>query len=605
MVAIASYINPTGSKGAWDRLIGYPNNKMPILCANVVNGPGAKPADEDWQDVINRAAGSGKIVLGYVRTGYLGLSDDHYTTRLGSTNLADWAAQIQEDVDAWYDIYGSSIGGIFFDEGWPGCGSSSTSSEYHDLYKWINDYTKRNHPGAYTVLNPGSPCDECFKDTMDTLLTFELSYTAYKSSYTPNKWNATDARKLWHIVYNVPRSAINEVATLARQRGAGFLQITDEDMPNPYDILPDDDYMQAQLLQASGGTVKTDPASTWPAGEAVGSVGSLNVGFFDYSSANMIWSGVTGAFGYNIYVNGRLGASVPGKMTSITIGGLQPGSSNSVYVKAIGGGGVEGGQSPTASVSTTALPDGKSVSNPSYTVSGGSSTYQADVLIPYAFVRLFIWDLVDCKLESHPAWPINFGDKGHYVCTQYMVEGTKLYKYTGVILPGQNAPFTFTKVADITRTISGYTYKWTLPYGSDTFDASRYLVQGQGYNPSINLIQPGTEAYDCKGSSGCGPGLTPACVAAAANISRSDTYHYTNLGGADQTGVCAPSVDNGGYGCGIFVQSFNGAQCILTGNQLYSGYEQIREFGSCDTCGSYHRPDGCLITINYVTGCYP
>jgi hypothetical protein len=51
------------------------------------------------------------------------------------------------------------------------------------------------------------------------------------------------------------------------------------------------------------------------------------------------------------------------------------------------------------------------------------------------------------------------------------------------------------------------------------------------------------------------------------------------------------------------VQSFNGARCVLTGNQLWSGLQQIREFAGCDTCGSYKRPDGCLVTVNYVTGC--
>lgn len=52
-----------------------------------------------------------------MRTGYLGVSQQQFTTRLGSTNLADWTAQIERDVDMWYDLYGSSIGGIFFDAG--------------------------------------------------------------------------------------------------------------------------------------------------------------------------------------------------------------------------------------------------------------------------------------------------------------------------------------------------------------------------------------------------------------------------------------------------------------------------------------------------------
>ncbi|KAL4956629.1 hypothetical protein BDW69DRAFT_181406 [Aspergillus filifer] len=42
---------------------------------------------------------------------------------------------------------------------------------------------------------------------MDTLLTFELSYDAYINSYTSNDWTPKDLQKLWHIVYDVPKSA--------------------------------------------------------------------------------------------------------------------------------------------------------------------------------------------------------------------------------------------------------------------------------------------------------------------------------------------------------------------------------------------------------------
>jgi hypothetical protein len=38
-------------------------------------------------------------VLGYVRTGYLGVSQQAFTTRLGSGALADWTAQIEQDVN--------------------------------------------------------------------------------------------------------------------------------------------------------------------------------------------------------------------------------------------------------------------------------------------------------------------------------------------------------------------------------------------------------------------------------------------------------------------------------------------------------------------------
>ncbi|KAJ3542677.1 hypothetical protein NM208_g3972 [Fusarium decemcellulare] len=196
-IAVASYISPLADPETWNWLNSYPKSKVPILVANVVNGPDVE-VNEPWKKVIDRAAASGKIVIGYVRTGYLG---------------------IQRDVDMWYELYGSSMGGIFFDEGWPECGPDNI---YAKFYKYINDYTKRAHPGALTVLNPGSPMAHCFEDTMDTLLTFEWGYAEYYNKYTPNDWTPKDPRKLWHIIYDVPESAIGAVAKLARDRGAGY-----------------------------------------------------------------------------------------------------------------------------------------------------------------------------------------------------------------------------------------------------------------------------------------------------------------------------------------------------------------------------------------------
>jgi len=72
-----------------------------MLVANVVNGPDST-VNKDWEKIIKQVSGQGKRVLGYVRTGYLGVSYQGYKTRLGSTDLADWASQIETDVDLWY-----------------------------------------------------------------------------------------------------------------------------------------------------------------------------------------------------------------------------------------------------------------------------------------------------------------------------------------------------------------------------------------------------------------------------------------------------------------------------------------------------------------------
>ncbi|KAJ5475502.1 hypothetical protein N7539_007789 [Penicillium diatomitis] len=557
-VAVASYINPLADPSAWNRLVGYSPKKMPILVANVMNGPDSA-VDSDWTDVITRAAGSGKTVLGYVRTGYLGVSQQKFVTRLGSGDLADWTAQIEEDVDMWYSLYGDKIGGIFFDEGWPECGANN---EYVNLYKYINAYTKRAHPGALTILNP-----------------------------------AKDPRKLWHIVYNVPESAISEVIKLSQERGAGFIQLTDDTLPNPYDNLPSDSYVQSMLDAVDGGSLKNAEAAGWGSGPAGGPTGGLSVIKTDYSLAKLSWTAASNALGYHIYAGDNVVASIPGSMTSVTIGGLQPGTSTQFHVRAVGGNGDMGFSTQRVTASTSSLPNGKTVANYHSVPKMGSTKIQADILVPFAFIRLYIWDSVGCDFDVDPGWSVNF-KVDEYVCTKYMVEGTTLYKYSGVLPKGSTAPpWSWSVVGDVPLTISGYTYTWDLPIGTQTIDTSKFVVQAQGYNPLIDAYEPSPEEYDCKGSSMCStPDFLKWCDHAVNYLQRNDQKYYGTYD-SQLTGNCWGDQTRG---CGVFIQGNN---CSISGNDLWNDYQNIRNVGGCKKCGSFHRPDGCLVTINYVYTC--
>ncbi|KAH6843424.1 hypothetical protein B0I37DRAFT_418525 [Chaetomium sp. MPI-CAGE-AT-0009] len=108
------------------------------------------------------------------------------------------------------------------------------------------------------------------------------------------------------------------------------------------------------------------------------------------------------------------------------------------------------------------------------------------------------------------------------------------------------------------------------------------------------------DSYDCKGSSMRSSLQVRACDDAVNNkIIRNDAVNYGAPGsGRPQTGACSSIF--GGYGCGVFIQGKS--HCARTGNQIWHDYQDIRK-NKCGKCGTKHWGDGCMTTINYVSGC--
>jgi len=494
-MALATYIDPGANPDVWDRLIAFPSDKVSILVANVVNGPDSS-INAGWKDVLPRATASGKTVLGYVRTGYLGVSFQKFTTRLGSSKTADWVAQIQEDVDQWYKLYPDQIGGIFFDEAWNVCGEDNVNAK---LYEFITQSTKRKYPGAFTVLNPGSPMPQCFEYSADTLLTYESDYETYTGpNFVGNTWTPKDPRKIWHIIHTVPAGEAAAVAKLALSRGVGMVEITDDVMPNPYDTLSSDSYMQTLMGAMEGGTPLNEGVYNWPAAsDNTGNVVTpfLNLLEFDYSSATFVWTVQKGdrAIGYRIYQDQELALELPPSSDSVTVGGLEPDTLYRFQIASMFQDGSSAPKSQTVLVHTKPLPgSGHTVSSSSVSTSGGQTVYKARILVPYAFVRVFIFD-GDCHLfpecltcPTHFGWPINY-DKWSSVCNQYMIEGGTLYSYSGKQdAKSGNMPWSWKWEAEVKIVQDGYDWTWTVPIGSSAIDVNKYLIQVQGYGPRAN-----------------------------------------------------------------------------------------------------------------------
>lgn len=491
-IALFTNIDPDADPDAWHRLIAYDSNKISVLIADPQSSGSDSEVDLNLRSLINTVKSSGKRIIGYVDTGYLGASEQLLTTRLGSVYPADWVAQIERDVDKWYRLYGSGIGGIFFDQAQgDDCGPDN---RYSDLYAYINAYTKRRYPGAYTVLHTGLNTSQCYENTMDTLLTFTDSYDIYTSSYTPLDWTPADPRKIWHIIDSVPASAVGSVVDLAGQRGAGLVEVTDDTPANPYDTLPDDAYMQDFMNSVQGGSAPVTDAPASADGPAADAPESLAVTSYGYSSVSLFWNASANAVGYNVYLNGWQVASLPSYMTRVTVGDITPGlSALSFSVKAIGGGNVESEGSTAVSVSTLSLPGGRPIINAHAEAQDGFTTYTADILVGYSSVRVFVtyWDWSGtCDFQNDPAWPMYYNTSGCY-CAVAMIRNGNLYRYNGTITdPKDNIPWAWDWVGPAPLTQDGYTHSWVAPIGSSTMDTTSFVISGQGHRPGASVFSP-------------------------------------------------------------------------------------------------------------------
>ncbi|MFH8407625.1 spherulation-specific family 4 protein [Streptomyces sp. NPDC018019] len=489
-VAVAAYTSPVGDPKAWDRMIGASSDKMSVLVANVLNGPGSQPVEE-WRKVIDRAHASGKRVLGYVDTGYFGQADNR-RTRLGSLDAADWVAQIEQDVNTWYQLYGSSIDGIFFDDGFNACGDNN---KFPALYSEVNDYVKRLHRGALTVLNPGTIVPQCYEGSADILLTYEGSYAGYfgkaanpELNYKPLGWTPKSSSEIWHIIYDVPADGIDRTAKAARDRGAGYVQITDDVMPNPYDQQPGADYLAAEQAAVPGGTPKAAPPTPYNRNSGTATPAppdGLKATATDYSSSSIQWQPVADAARYVVRVNGEIVAVLPGSMHQATLGGLEPGgTSYTLSVNAQSAAGRESAASNSVTVKTESLPGGRTVGNVKVAAGADSTTVSADFYVPYSFRRVYFWKDSSTEHDDSPCWPINTNQWG-YVCAQYMMENNTLMSYTGT-----KGEWSWSPMGSATPSVDGYTYSWKLPIGTSKTLADHVVIQAEGYGPRADVFTP-------------------------------------------------------------------------------------------------------------------
>jgi hypothetical protein len=205
-----------------------------FVVLNPASGPGSAP-DVGYQAAIDRLGRRSTAVVGYVDTGY------------GERLVADVLA----DVSRWESWYG--VTNIFFDQ---------AASGKRDLSLYRRYVHAVHDNGGRALLNPGRYPDRAYLELADVTVTFEGTPDAYRRQRRPSWAKHIDPARVWNLIYSTPAAELASTLRLTRTRGAGFVYITDDALPDPWNALAtywsDED---ARVVKATSGCPKP---TSWP-----------------------------------------------------------------------------------------------------------------------------------------------------------------------------------------------------------------------------------------------------------------------------------------------------------------------------------------------------
>jgi hypothetical protein len=284
-IMVPAYFYPGSGGGLWNAL----NTAAPRVPLVAIMNPGSGPGtsqDSNYVQALARLHQAGGKVTGYVHTSY------------AARPLAD----AESDVDLYLSFY--AVDGFFIDEM-----TSDSDTNHLNYYAALYQYIKAKGPNYSVTGNPGTstPEDYLTKPTADTLMTFEDNGTNYPG-FTPPSWVTNHpASQFVHLPYAVTTAAImSNFVGLAVSRNAGWVYITDDTLPNPYDTLPAYWTNEVSLVQTFSGsnqpvTIITQPTNqTAAAGRSVTfsvqADGSAPLSYQWFSGTNAIPSATNAAY---------------------------------------------------------------------------------------------------------------------------------------------------------------------------------------------------------------------------------------------------------------------------------------------------------------------
>jgi len=196
---------------AWNTLISaknaYPN--VPVIAIiNPNSGPGTSQ-DSTYVTKIAQLIAANITVIGYDHTTY------------GARSLSD----VKNDIDLYQSFY-PNIQGIFFDE------MEATAGE-ESYYSELTAYARSKNFNL-TVGNPGTNIDASYLGTENILVVYESN--GYANLAQSSTWPTSDPSQL--AIMSIKVASLNQTWVSQACQKVGWVYITDDKLPNPYDKLP-------------------------------------------------------------------------------------------------------------------------------------------------------------------------------------------------------------------------------------------------------------------------------------------------------------------------------------------------------------------------------
>jgi spherulation-specific family 4 protein len=179
-----------------------------VAIINPASGPGPSP-DPNYVSGIAALQRAGVTVLGYDHTSY------------GARPLAD----VENDALLYHQWY--RVDGVFFDE-------MANTAGHEQYYSSASTYAK-SLSMRLTIGNTGTDTVPSYVGTVDSMVIYESR--GYPPLSRFGGWHTSYPKATWgSISYATPALNAGKVCGIARV--AGYIYVTNDTLPNPYDTLP-------------------------------------------------------------------------------------------------------------------------------------------------------------------------------------------------------------------------------------------------------------------------------------------------------------------------------------------------------------------------------